>query len=611
MDAEDAMAKDIVAARIGRSKRARVVMAAPFKSRKIQNSARQNVSSRPVDSDGRTFFVAPDARDAVYDSPRLPSNRGARSRRVRRARAVRAIPRLISAFACSRRRRTRAIHPVRCPCCRRPWVRTTAEARARRPRARARDPTPPPNPRRPTPRSAAKGRADAADARVRSCPRARAIRVSASGARGFDSRRRPDWRSRAQRVRRARHLRQRRARRSGRETPAAAATASCSQLRLMQQIAHERLLLGFETILGRVPVLEGRVAARQTSRYPRRRHPRARGRRRHGRSRRDVLILSRATKQRRHLFRLERPRGRARGSLGELVPVLPVAPRGRRSERHAFDEGSLGRTSSAKTPPRRAGGRLLFSRFPRARVLSPAIPTSVARGFGLLLQRLPDSRVARGASSRFPRARVRPRAPAIASPRAATAARAPRSVRVRRPPAASARILGSDLSTTTSSTAAASETRARAPPTRRARRPFPGGESSPPRATAPRARPGDVPQRNQRAVRENRRRARVAHEVSRRLHVTAAVAPPARDARARTLNSTMNEAAAVGGMAAMPRLSHTRLAAPTGAGAGRISSAPRVARRHARTATKGDARAARERVGETYAKRARVHRGAS
>ena len=48
MDAEDAMAKDIVAARIGRSKRARVVMAAPFKSRKIQNSARQNVSSRPV-----------------------------------------------------------------------------------------------------------------------------------------------------------------------------------------------------------------------------------------------------------------------------------------------------------------------------------------------------------------------------------------------------------------------------------------------------------------------------------------------------------------------------------------------------------------------------------
>lgn len=70
MDAEDAMAKDIVAARIGRSKRARVVMAAPFKSRKNPKLGASSTLSRPVDSDGSHVFVAPDARDALYDSPR-------------------------------------------------------------------------------------------------------------------------------------------------------------------------------------------------------------------------------------------------------------------------------------------------------------------------------------------------------------------------------------------------------------------------------------------------------------------------------------------------------------------------------------------------------------
>ena len=145
-----------------------------------------------------------------------------------------------------------------------------------------------------------------------------------------------------------------------------------------------------------------------------------------------TFILSRATKQRRTCSALSGHAARARKSPG----TCPRPPRRSRrvgpppeDERHAFDEG-LGRTSSAKTPPRARG------------VSSRRLPDShVARGFGLL-RRLDSSPPRAGSvfsSSVFPipasrgdvfpistRA-VRPRAPAIASPRAATAARAPRS----------------------------------------------------------------------------------------------------------------------------------------------------------------------------------------
>ena len=145
------------------------------------------------------------------------------------------------------------------------------------------------------------------------------------------------------------------------------------------------------------------------------------------------------------------------------------------------------------------------------------------------------------------------------------------------------------MSTTTSSTAAASENSSTSSTHAPSSKTFPGGGiiSTARHGAAPSSRRTSPNEINAQCAKSSPRARRPRSFA--RLHVTAAVAPPARDARARTLNSTMNEAAAVGGMAAMPRLSHTRLAAPTGAGAGRISSAPRVARRHARTATKGDA----------------------
>ena len=138
----------------------------------------------------------------------------------------------------------------------------------------------------------------------------------------------------------------------------------------MQQIAHERLILGFETILGRVPVLE------RTRRRPGKRRDTlvvvilARGRRRHGRSRRDVLILSRATKQRRHLFRLERPRGRAREVSGNSSPSSPSLLAAGGVKDTPSTRGPSGERPSAKTPPATRGGVLFSGVFP--------IPTSRA-----------------------------------------------------------------------------------------------------------------------------------------------------------------------------------------------------------------------------------------
>ena len=190
----------------------------------------------------------------------------------------------------------------------------------------------------------------------------------------------------------------------------------------MQQIAHERLLLGFETILILTRLEEDSAATCPANIAI----PSSSSSSREGDAAMDVRgatfsSLPRATKQRRHLFRLERPRGRARESRG-TCPRPPVA-RGasvirRRSERHAFDEGvPRANVPSAKTPPAMRGGVFFSGVFP--------IPTS--RAGSVFFSGVFPIPASRGDVFPISTRAGPPRAPAIASPRAATAARAPRS----------------------------------------------------------------------------------------------------------------------------------------------------------------------------------------